>query len=794
MRKNALLILLPAILLLLPDMAMAQMTESQIRQYAKEALSQGKSNSQIGQELLSRGATAEQLSGMYRMVGSSRDDIDGSDVETAVLPAATENIHVRTEVPEVSVPEKVNAVTEGIFGHDVFKSGSRLSFEPNENMATPKDYVIGPGDEIVIDIWGTSEATIKETVSAEGRIYIAQIGPVQLSGLTIDESTRKLKKVLSRKYSIQSDGPESGIIVTLGNVRSIKVNVLGEVNIPGTYRLSSLSTVFNALYLAGGVTQTGSLRNVTVVRAGKTLCTVDLYDYLFDGSAKNNVPLTDDDAIIVPPYGAVVSVEGGVKRPMKYEMLPNEPVSKLLRYAGGFASDANGRELVVMRKDGDGGRSVMVQSENFDSFGLMDGDRVTVNVNAVRLYENNVEIRGSVLRPGQYALGGGIATVRQLVDHAGGLLDDAFMTRAQIVREKQDRSLEILSIAIGAVMDGSGADVMLQRNDILTVSNVNEIVPKGDVQISGYVNSPGSYVYHDGMDIEGLILLAGGLKEGASTLRAEVSRRINVSDSDAAQDTLARLFTFSIQDGLYVDGQPKFNLQPNDIVSIRKSPTYVPQKQVRISGEVTFPGYYTLETANERLSDLMRRAGGTTPNAYIGGALLKRRVTDAEKDADIDLLAVAGNRADSANILNMDADVYNVGIDLDKAMAKPGSDFDVVLGEGDELIVPPMVNTVRIRGEVFYPNTVNYMPGMSVRDYIRQAGGYNNDARRHRVYVVYMNGKVAKGKMARIRPGCEIIVPNKPERNKLSVGEWVGIGSTVASLSTVIITVISLYR
>lgn len=794
MRKTALTLFFLAVLPFCPDMALAQMTESQIREYAKEQVAHGKSNSQIGQELMARGVTAEQLSDLYRKIGNDSSDIGDSSTEGGSALPVSDNVHVRTAVPEISVPDKAPGGDDGIFGHDVFKSGSRLSFEPNENMATPKDYVIGPGDEIIIDIWGTSEATIKKVVSAEGRINITQIGPVQLSGLTIDQATGKLKKVLSQKYTIQGQGEESGISVTLGNVRSIKVNVLGEVNIPGTYRLSSLSTVFNALYMAGGVTGIGSLRNVRVVRAGKTLCTLDLYDYLFDGNGKNNVSLTDDDAIIVPPYTSIVSIDGGVKRPMKYEMLPDEPVSEILRFAGGFASDANTKELVVTRRDGDSGLAILVPCDNFGSFGLMDGDVVSVNVNQITLYENSVGIKGSVLRPGQYALGNEIATVRQLVNHAGGLLDDAFMPRAQIVREKPDRSLEILSIAIGAIMDGTEPDVMLKRNDILTVSNLNQIERKGNVEITGYVNNPGSFTYNEGMEIEDLILLAGGLQEGASTLRAEVSRRIDVSDSNEAQDTLARLFMFTIQDGLYTEGRPEFSLQPNDIVSIRKSPTYVPQKQVRISGEVTFPGYYTLETANERLSDLMRRAGGATPNAFVAGALLKRRVTEAEKDADIDLLAIAGNQADSLNIMKMDADVYNVGIDLDKALARPGSDYDVVLGEGDELIVPPLVNTVKIRGEVFYPNSVNYMPGMSVKDYIRQAGGFSNDARRLKVYVVYMNGKVARGRFAKVKPGSEIIVPNKPERSKLSIGEWVGIGSTVASLSTVMITVMNLYR
>lgn len=775
---------------------MAQMSDSQIVSFARQAATQGKNSDQIGQELLSRGATAAQLENLLgRMkngetgVGSMSESANGNRV------VAADDSHVRVTEPVPSI-ENVKNVPEndGIFGHDVFTAGGRLSFEPNENMATPQNYVIGPGDEIIIDVWGESEATIKCIVSAEGRISISQIGPVQISGLTIEQATKKLRSVLSRKYLISGQDSDSKISVTLGNMRSIKVNVLGEVKVPGTYRLSSLSTVFNALYNAGGVTPIGSMRAVRVVRAGEIVCTLDLYDYLFDGSDHDNVALRDDDAIIVPSYSSIVTVQGGVKRPMKYEMLPGEPVSRLLEYAGGFASNANVGELVVERKDGQRGQVVLVTDSDFDSFALLDGDKVSVNVNQTDLFDNMVTVKGRVMRPGTYALGDDIATVRQLVSHAGGLLDDAFLTRAQIVREKSDRSLEILSIAIGAIVDGSETDIVLKRNDILTIANVNEIEQKGNVSITGYVNSPGNFTFFEGMGIEDLILLAGGLKNGASTLKADVSRRIDVSDSSFASDTLARVFSIDFKDGLAVDGYPAFSLEPYDIVTIRKSPTYVPQKQIKISGEVNFPGFYTLETANERMSDIMRRAGGATPNAYVKGALLKRRMSDIQMDAGHNLLTFAENRLDSINILKSDTLIYNIGIDLDRALDKPGCNYDVVLADGDELIVPPMVNTVRIRGEVFFPNAVNYMPGMSVRRYISQAGGFSGNARRHSVYVVYMNGKVSKGRCSKVQPGSEIIVPSKPERKNLTVGEWVGIGSTVASLSTVFLTLINLYR
>ncbi|MBO4340214.1 MAG: SLBB domain-containing protein, partial [Bacteroidales bacterium] len=372
-----------------------------------------------------------------------------------------------------------------IFGQDIFSSRF-LSFEPNQNLATPEDYVLGPGDEVYIDIWGVSEATINQEISPEGRIIIPQVGPVQLAGLTVKQAQGKVKSALGKIYSSLRSG-SSQMSLTLGKVRTIQVNVFGEVELPGTYRLSAFSTVFNALYRAGGVTEIGSLRNVKVIRAGEEYATVDVYDYIFNGKLDNNLALKEGDVINVPAYSALVSIEGFVKRPMFYEMREGEPLSALIAYAGGYAGGAWREEVNVERNDGRTNHIYTVKADQLGNFGMHDGDAASVSGSDVDVFTNKVEIKGSVYRPGSFELGGDIVTVGQLVKHAGGLKEDAFIGRAQIVREKPDRSLEIVPVPLKGILEGNLEDVLLKRGDVLIVSNVNEVEPKGDVSITGYV-------------------------------------------------------------------------------------------------------------------------------------------------------------------------------------------------------------------------------------------------------------------------------------------------------------------
>jgi len=777
----------------------AQMTDRQIISYIKQSTEAGKSSSQIGKELIARGATVEQLTRL-------KEEYDSPDYgkeefkkdSTSRKLSKDERLRFLSKTTEVkkheAKPEKEDSLK--IYGHDIFSTGSRLSFEPNENAATPANYVLGPGDEVIIDVWGQNETSIKETVSPDGKISISQIGPVILSGLTITEAEAKLKRLLSQKYSFYGDESGSDMSLTLGKIRTVKVNVLGEVSTPGTYRLSSLSTVFNALYKAGGIRDIGSLRDIKLMRGGEVKDNIDLYEFIFRGARGGNTSLQDDDVIIVPAFSGLVEVSGGVKRPMLYEAKDGEPIAAILDYAGGFASDASTEEVTVQRRNGNGGQVFTVPSKDFGSFGIRDGDKISVHTNSRNdLFENKVEIKGSVVRPGIYALGSEIATVRQLVGHAGGLLDNAFEVRAQIIREKPDRSMEVLAIAVGSIMQGKSEDILLRRNDLVVISDSNEMNPKGPVSITGFIRDPGDYEFADGMSVEDLIMMAGGLESGASTARVEVSRRIFSPESTESRDTLAQIFTFELKDSLSLDGMPSLILEPYDVVSVRKSPTYVEQKRVTISGEVQFPGEYTLVTNNDRLTDIFKRAGGSTPNAFVSGAILKREFSEAEKIARKRLAIMAASQEDSTNIKKISQiGDYSVGIDLGKALENPGGEYDVVLCDGDEIIVPPAINTVRIQGEVLYPNAVNYLPGKPVSYYISQAGGYSNDAKRADVYVVYMNGQVARGSAATVEPGCEIVVPVKSNKKKMSVGEIISISSAAVSLTTVVVTLINILK
>ncbi|MBR3074767.1 MAG: SLBB domain-containing protein, partial [Bacteroidales bacterium] len=683
-----------------------------------------------------------------------------------------------------------------IYGHDVFSSTS-LSFEPNVNAATPDDYVLGPGDQVLIDVWGINEASFAERIRPEGYIMISQVGKIQLAGLTVKEAEGKIKSGLGRIYSSLRSGT-SKMSLTLGNLRTIQINILGEVAVPGTYRLSSFTTLFNALYRAGGVREVGSLRNVKVVRGGEVFAVVDIYEYLFSGKLELNVPLKEGDVIIVPTYSSLVSITGAVKRPMFYEMKEGESVGNLIKYAGGFAGNAYREEVGIERNNGRINSMNTVKSRDFSSFALEDGDAVLVSGSEVAVFTNRVEVKGAVYRPGKFELGGDIATVGQLVAHAGGVLEDAFLGRAQIVREKSDRSMELVAVPLKGILEGTVPDVLLNRGDILIISNVNEIDLKGDIVVTGYVANPGKYQYADHTTVEDIILMAGGLVEGASSAKVDIARRINISGSTEATDTVAHVFSVSIKDGLVEDGSGGFELEPNDVVSVRRSPTYIEQRNVTITGEVTFPGQYTLVANNERVSDLIKRAGGATMNGNIHGAMLKRRINQYERNVRIAMAKIVTQSVSSRDTLDVNklkvSEVYTVGLELDKALAHPGSDYDMILRDGDELIVPEMATTVRIQGEVLYPNTVHYISGKPIRYYVNQAGGYSTRARRAKTYVVYMNGTVAVGSYAKLEPGCEIVVPGRSEKDRLTTAEWLGIGTSAASITTMIATIVNLFR
>ena len=858
MRKR-IIFLIAALLTIGAQSLFAQMSDDQIINYITSGVAAGKSERQIGTELMAKGVTTSQLQRLLkayksgtmsasdvpsvatkldgnrsgrRPVNLEAEDTDSTSGKlkdgstTAKEKASAKNKKKKSSAKSKSVL-KSSPIQSGIgdvevtaleaedeelddeesplfdedgykriWGHEIFSSG-RLSFEPNQNGATPEDYVLGPGDEIIIDIWGLNEATIKQEITPEGRIIVSQVGPIQLAGLTIKEAKGKIKSSLSKIYSSLRSG-SSQMSVTLGDVRTIMVNVMGEVEVPGTYRLSSFSTVFTALYRAGGITEIGSLRNVNLIRGGEVYAVIDVYDYIFAGKLDVNVALKEGDVINVPAYTSLVSIEGFVKRPMFYELKENEGLAKLIAFAGGYSGGAWQQEANVERNDGRTNHIFTVTSDKMESFVMKDGDAAYVSGSDVEVFSNRVEIKGAVYRPGKFELGGEIATVKQLVEHAGGLMEDAFLGRAQIVREKQDRSLELVAVPIKGIMEGTAADILLKRNDILIISNINEIELKGDFTITGYVVNPGKYQFAEHTTVEDLILLAGGLSEGASSAKVDVARRINIPSSTAASDTLANVFSMSIKDGLIEDGSAGFELEPYDVVSVRRSPTYIEQRNVTITGEVTFPGQYTLSSTNERVSDLVKRAGGATPNGNVHGAMLKRKINQYERNVRNAMARIVTQSVSSRDSLDVNklkvTEIYTVGLELDKALEHPGSDYDVVLRDGDELIIPEEASTVRIQGEVLYPNTVHFISGKPVRYYVRQAGGFSTRARRAKTYVIYMNGTVSVGAGAKLEPGCEIIVPARSDKDRLTTGEWLGIGTTAASITTMIATIVSLFK
>lgn len=647
---------------------------------------------------------------------------------------------------------------------------------------------MGPGDEVIIDIWGTNQATIRDNISPDGYINIEDIGLVYLNGMTVSEATDYLRKELNRIYAgIDSEKPVSQIKVTLGDSRTIQVNVMGEVLTPGTYALSSFSSVFHALYRAGGVNDIGSLRAIQLVRGGKPIATIDVYDFIMRGKATDDIRLQEGDVVIVPPYQALVTIEGNVKRPMKYEMKDGENVKTLLKYAGGFSGDAYTRALRMIRQNGREYQVYTIDDIDYSVFPVKDGDKVTAEA-ILNRFENKLEIKGAVYRPGIYQFGGSLNTVRQLVEKADGLMGDAFTARAVLHRERDNLTREVISVDIKKVLDGTIPDIPLQKNDVLYIPSIHDLQDMGVITVFGEVARPGELPYADNTTLEDIIIQAGGLKESASTVRVDVSRRIKDNKSTDVSSTIGKMYSFSLKDGFVIDGEPGFVLQPYDQVYVRRSPGYQEQANVDITGEVLYDGTYALTNKSERLSDLVKKAGGVTPFAYVKGAKLIRQANDEELKRMEDVFKMMRREMGQANMdsLKLDLDsVYSVGIDLELAMKNPGSSADVVLRAGDKLVVPELSNTVKINGAVMLPNTVAYKDKKSVKYYISQAGGFANNARKSRAFIIYMNGQVAKVKGSgrnMIEPGCEIIVPIKDKNGRMNFQTILGIASSIGSL------------
>lgn len=839
--------------MLLPTVAAAQssMTDEQILQFVMKENANGTSQAQIVTKLMQKGVTIDQIrrvkdkyerqaknkglgtvtpkneeesDGRQRKNNSKKKSSNNDDEESpqyrlkdtrekkknrneeVVYDETNEDWlmmqdELNTFIPDTTAMlEKLLAEKrkKKVFGRDIFNN-KELTFEPNMNIATPQNYILGPGDAVYIDIYGASQKTIESTISPDGEVTIEGFGPVQVSGLTVAQANARLRSTLGARYS------SSKIKLTVGQTRSIMINVMGEVKNPGTYTLPAFATVFHALYMAGGTNDIGTLRNIKVYRNNRLVSVVDIYDYILNGKLTGNVRLADNDVIAVGPYDCLVNITGKVKRPMFYEMKRNESVGTLLKYAGGFTGDAYKKSVRIVRKTGREYSVYNVDEFDMSAFQLADEDSVSVDSILPR-FSNMVEIKGAVFRPGMYQVGGDINSVRTLIEHADGLREEAFTARAVMHRMKKDRTLEVVPVDVEGILDGTVPDIPIQNNDVLFIPTKQEMMEEQTITIHGEVQYPGIYRYADNETLEDFVLQAGGLKQTASTVKVDVSRRIVNPKALTTDSVIARTYTFALKDGFVIDGTPGFKLMPFDEVYVRKSPGYYKQQNVVVEGEVMFSGTYTLSKKNQRLSDLIKSAGGVNDRGYVAGARLERKVNESERARMEAVLKKAKEEAeqmeieaakenkkidlkDSEKIKKFEIpEFYSVGIELDKALANPGCDADIVLREGDKIIVPQYNGTVKINGAVMYPNTVGFQKGKKAKYYINQAGGFSEKAKKSQTYIVYMNGTIAKvSQNAKPKPGCEIVVPEK-EINKMTIAEKMTIGTSVASIATMIAT------
>ena len=807
--------------LLLSTGANAQMSDQQVAAFIASEVKAGTSQAQIVTKLMQKGVKIDQirrLRNQYdkqisgagksaaadgavamaakRMQGNS-DGTTAQELTTArVGTTGTIEKDAAADVQDVENDVKATQGTtpdangKKVYGRDIFRQANP-NFQPNANMPIPDSYVLGPGDQVVVDIYGASQGTLIHTISPEGTITVSGYGPIYLSGLSVTGAQKKLRSTLGSRYK------SSDLKLTVGNTRTIQVNIMGEVRTPGTYHLSAFANVFYALYRAGGTSDLGTLRNIKVYRNGRLVTVVDLYQYILNGRLAGNIRLQDNDVIQVEPYESLVGITGNVKRPMFYEMRKNESVATLLKYAGGFTGDAHKKSVRLVRQTGERYQVYNVNEFDMATFKLADGDAITVD-GILNRFENMVEIKGAVFRPGQFHLGEGVTSVRSLVQAAEGLTEDAYTGRAVLHRLKADRTLETQSLDLAGIMAGTAPDVPLRNEDVLFIMTQEDLRQERTFTITGEVMSPGTYEYAANTTIQDLIVMAGGLRDQASLAKVEVSRRILDPNATQKSNVIAQTFSFDLKDGLVLNGNSGFVLEPYDVVHIYRSPAFSTARNIQVRGEVNYEGGHTLPHKNMRLSDAIQMAGGVTPNAYVHGARLLRRMNADERQRQQATLNAIRNilteRGDSISRDQLQlGDTYSVGIQLDKALENPGGIYDIIIREGDEIIVPEYNATVRVSGDVFMPNTVSFIEGKNYKYYVNQSGGFGNRAKKSKTFIVYQNGTIgvaAQG--AKPEPGCEIIVPSKKRRNPVNLASLVSMGTSLASLATMVVALTKL--
>ena len=799
----------------------AQMSDQQIIEFIAREQKAGSNQSQIVTKLMQKGVKIEQIrrlrnqyakqlnkagksaqadAAVNEMSSRMRQNQSNKNAQATVTAKADEENETQKVATDEydKIENNVNTQRQEeaekkktVFGHDIFNN-RLLTFEPNMNIATPQNYVLGPGDQLVIDIYGASQKSEQLQISPEGTVTIPGYGPVKVSGLTVAAAQSRIRSTVGSRYS------SSNISISVGQTRSMTVNVMGEVKVPGTYTLSAFSTVFHALYMAGGINDIGTLRNIKVFRNGRQITVVDVYEYILNGRLAGNIRLMENDVIVVGPYECLVGIEGNIKRPMFYEMRSTESVGTVLKYAGGFTGDAYKKAVRLTRKSGD--RYTVYNIEEFDmsTFKINDGDAVTVD-GILNRYENMVEIKGAVFRPGKFQLGKDITSVRSLIEAADGVTEDAFTAHAVLHRMRLNRTLEVISVDVAGILSGTVADIPLKNEDVLFIPTEQDRLNERILTIEGEVMSPGNYEFAENTTIEDLVLQAGGLTDAASTAKVDVSRRIMDPKAKEGSSAISKTYTFELKDGFVIDGQPGFILEPYDIVQIRRSPTFMEPRNIFVEGEVQFGGVITLSTKNQRLSDAIKAAGGFTEEAYVKGARLVRTVTEDERNRATDLMRQIKNTGEQKDTIQTSQlnlfKTYTVGINLDKAIENPGGDYDLVLRDGDRIIVPEYNGTVKISGNVQFPNTVAFNEKKGYKWYINKAGGFGNRAKKSKTFIIYQNGTMAEvGRGTKVEPGCEIVVPTKAKKDMAAVTQWLSIGSSVTGLAAMIATIANMVK
>ena len=732
-----------------------------------------------------------------------------------------------------------------IFGLDVFKGNSLLTFQSNLNIPTPVGYILGSGDKLFIDVYGQSEAYYQIEISPEGTIILENFGPIHLSGLTVKNATKRIENRLSKVYlGIKGDKKNTFVNVSVGKSRTIKVNIVGEVDVPGSYTLSAFNTVYNALYIAGGITENATLRDIKVYRNNKLISKVDIYKYLTEGDASADVALENNDLILVKPYTNRVTLKGAVKTKGRFELLKNESLQDLLNYASGFNEEAYTKTIKVKRVSEGEHIVADINKDQFEIFTPKSGDVFQVD-KVLDRYKNRVIVNGAVYRPGVYAITQGLG-VKELLAKCEGLKQDALLTTANIIRTNEDLSTSSISFNLGDVLSGKDQDILLQKEDVVTVLSKNEIKQDDYVEVAGEVNQPGVYNYSKGMKVSDLILKAKGFSKSASETRIEISRKLKNNNTDNSK--LSQVIVVDLPKEFdNLENENNITLNPFDHITVRANPNFYEQEFVYVDGQVNFPGLYSIKSKNERVSDLLERAGGINEFAYTNGATLLRKTEYFKKESKFDkrvttLLALKENlttdrgslsesdsgllkrinsELENLNVLSVEEkkafnksaniaisqkndslqpyllpkeELFNItesiAINLSEIIKNKNSISDLLVQSGDTLFVPKKLETVRLRGQLLNTTTLRHQKNKSTKYYINNSGGFKSRADKSKTYVVYPNGQARATKKflffniyPKVVAGSEIIVPEKlTKKSTIGAGTLTGIATSVATL------------